>query len=60
MQDHGIDRTKIKELLLTGEINRHVVAKGWVRTNGNKNVIFITLNDGSTIQLQVVIATRYD
>ena len=57
MLDHGIERTKIRELLLTGEINREVVAKGWVRTKReSKNVIFITLNDGSTIQnLQVVV-----
>jgi len=57
MLDHGIRRTKIKELLLTGEVNREVVAKGWVRTKReSKNVIFITLNDGSTIQnLQVVV-----
>ena len=57
MLDHGIKRTKIKELLLTGEVNREVVAKGWVRTKReSKNVTFITLNDGSTIQnLQVVV-----
>jgi len=57
MLDHGIKRTKIKELLLTGEVDREVVAKGWVRTmRESKNVIFITLNDGSTIQnLQVVV-----
>jgi len=57
MLDHGIKRTKIKELLLTGEIDSEVVAKGWVRTKReSKNVIFITLNDGSTIQnLQVVV-----
>ncbi|MDX9905531.1 MAG: asparagine--tRNA ligase [Bacteroidales bacterium] len=57
MLDHGIKRTKIKELLLTGEIDTEVVAKGWVRTKReSKNVIFITLNDGSTIQnLQVVV-----
>lgn len=57
MTDHGIKRTKIKELLLNGIINSEVVAKGWVRTKReSKNVIFITLNDGSTIQnLQVVV-----
>jgi asparaginyl-tRNA synthetase len=57
MLDHGIERSKIKELLLTGEVNKEVVAKGWVRTKReSKNVIFITLNDGSTIQnLQVVV-----
>jgi asparaginyl-tRNA synthetase len=56
MLDHGIKRTKILDLLLSGEIDKEVVAKGWVRTKReSKNVIFITLNDGSTIQnLQVV------
>jgi asparaginyl-tRNA synthetase len=57
MLDHGIKRTKIKELLLNGEINGEIVVKGWVRTKReSKNVIFITLNDGSTLQnLQVVV-----
>ncbi|HSM48681.1 MAG TPA: hypothetical protein VK872_12750, partial [Draconibacterium sp.] len=49
-------RTKIKDILLSGEVNDTVVAKGWVRTKrGSKNVYFIALNDGSTIHnLQVV------
>jgi len=57
MLDHGIKRTKIIDLLLTGEINTEVVAKGWVRTKReSKNVIFINLNDGSTLKnLQVVV-----
>ncbi len=57
MLDHGIKRTKIRELLQTGEVNREVVAKGWVRTiRESKNVAFIALNDGSTLQnLQVVV-----
>ena len=57
MLDHGLKRTKIRELLLNGEVNKEVVVKGWVRTKReSKNVIFITLNDGSTIQnLQVVV-----
>jgi len=51
-----IGRTKVIELLdgkLTGQT---VTAKGWVRTKrGNKNVAFIALNDGSTINnIQVV------
>lgn len=50
-----IKRTKVAELLKT-EPGRQVVAKGWVRTKrGNKNVIFIALNDGSTINnIQIV------
>ncbi len=48
MSDGG--RTKIVELLKNGRVNTEVVVKGWVRTKrGNKNVAFIALNDGSTI-----------
>ncbi len=49
-------RTKIKDLLCT-EQGVEVLAKGWVRTKrGNKNVAFIALNDGSTINnIQVVV-----
>ncbi len=47
---------KIKNLLLTTELNRDVTVKGWVRSaRGNKYVQFISLNDGSTIKnIQVV------
>src|SRR5690606_2587708 len=50
-------RSKIKDILKTGRANETVVAKGWVRTKrGSKNVFFIALNDGSTINnLQVVV-----
>jgi asparaginyl-tRNA synthetase len=50
-------RVKIKELLLNGQVGSDVLAKGWVRTRrGNKNVAFIALNDGSTINnIQVVV-----
>jgi len=42
--------------LLNEEPGREVLAKGWVRTKrGNKNVAFIALNDGSTINnIQIV------
>ncbi len=50
------ERSKVKELLKKkpGEM---VLAKGWVRTKrGNKNVAFIALNDGSTINnIQIVV-----
>ncbi len=51
-----IRRTKVKELLGM-ESGYDVVAKGWVRTKrGNKNVAFIALNDGSTINnIQIVV-----
>ena len=49
-------RTKVKDLLKS-EPGREVLAKGWVRTTrGNKNVAFIALNDGSTINnIQIVV-----
>ncbi|MBO4585914.1 MAG: asparagine--tRNA ligase, partial [Bacteroidales bacterium] len=52
-------RTKIKALLST-EPGIEVLAKGWVRTKrGNKQVKFIALNDGSTINnIQVVANTE--
>ncbi|HOP58442.1 MAG TPA: asparagine--tRNA ligase [Bacteroidales bacterium] len=49
-------RIKIKELLSSTEKGKEVLVKGWVRTKrGSKNIIFIALNDGSTINnIQVV------
>jgi asparaginyl-tRNA synthetase len=49
-------RIKIKELLSSPAIGSDVLVKGWVRTKrGNKNISFIALNDGSTINnIQVV------
>ncbi|MDT3365869.1 MAG: asparagine--tRNA ligase [Bacteroidota bacterium] len=57
-----VKRTKIKDLLCS-EPGKTVRAKGWVRTKrGNKQVKFIALNDGSTINnIQVVAdATLFD
>ncbi len=50
-------RSFIKDLLLSTEVDREVNAKGWVRTRrGNKQVAFVALNDGSTINnIQVVV-----
>jgi asparaginyl-tRNA synthetase len=56
-------RIKVKELLATTPVGKEVVVKGWVRTKrGNKNIVFIALNDGSTINnIQVVVdATSFD
>lgn len=52
-------RTKIAKLLSSQEVDIEVIAKGWVRTKrGNKNVAFIALNDGSTINnIQIVAET---
>ena len=54
-----IKRTKIKALLEM-EPGAQVLAKGWVRTKrGNKQVKFIALNDGSTINnIQIVANTE--
>lgn len=50
-------RSEIKHLLTAGEIGAEVLLKAWVRTKrGSKNVAFIALNDGSTINnIQVVV-----
>ncbi len=50
-------RIKIAEVLKSTEFDIDVLVKGWVRTRrGNKNVSFIALNDGSTINnLQIVV-----
>jgi len=52
----AIRRTKISDLLQNGQFGTTVSVKGWVRTRrGNKQVSFIALNDGSTINnLQIV------
>ena len=51
-------RTKVIKLLQQGP-GGEVLVKGWVRTKrGNKNVTFIALNDGSTINnIQIVCDT---
>jgi asparaginyl-tRNA synthetase len=52
-------RIKVKELLSTPLLGSDVLVKGWVRTKrGNRNIVFIALNDGSTINnIQVVADT---
>jgi asparaginyl-tRNA synthetase len=49
-------RIKVKNLLSNPVLGSDVLVKGWVRTKrGNKNILFIALNDGSTINnIQVV------
>ena len=49
-------RTKVIDLLKM-EAGQEVLAKGWVRTKrGNKEIAFIALNDGSTINnIQIVV-----
>ena len=50
-------RTEIKSLLQSSDYGSEVVVQGWVRTKrGSKNVAFIALNDGSTINnVQIVV-----
>ena len=50
-------RSEINYLLTEGTIDSDVLVKAWVRTKrGSKNVAFIALNDGSTINnIQVVV-----
>jgi asparaginyl-tRNA synthetase len=51
-----MERIKIKKLLSNPPVNQNVLVKGWVRTKrGSRNVVFIAINDGSTINnIQVV------
>jgi asparaginyl-tRNA synthetase len=56
-------RTRIVELLNSSNLGETVCAKGWIRTRrGNKNIAFIALNDGSTINnIQIVVdLSRFD
>jgi asparaginyl-tRNA synthetase len=56
-------RTKVKELLSAPLVGSDVLVKGWVRTKrGNKNIVFVALNDGSTINnIQIVVnAASFD
>lgn len=48
---------KIKDVLTLQPVDKEILVKGWVRTKrGNKNVAFVALNDGSTINnLQIVL-----
>lgn len=50
-------RSKIKDLLQMTPSGQDVTIKGWVRTKrGNKNVAFISVNDGSIIHSVQVVA----
>ena len=52
-----ISHQYIKALLQSTDFNKEVTIKGWVRTKrGNKNVAFIALNDGSTIDNILAVA----
>lgn len=53
----SIDRTKVAELLKCKAFGSTVNVKGWVRTRrGSKQINFIALNDGSTINnIQIVV-----
>ena len=54
---------RIAEILKSGETDRDITVQGWVRTKrGNKNVVFIAMNDGSCVaNIQVVVdPTAFD
>ncbi len=52
-----MSRTKIIDALKTSTYDIDVNVKGWVRTRrGNKHIIFIALNDGSTIKNVQIVA----
>ena len=52
-----IKRTKIIDVLKRTDFDTVVNVRGWVRTKrGSKNVIFIALNDGSTINYVQIVA----
>ena len=58
-----MERIKVKELLANPVVGKEVLVKGWLRTRrGNKNISFIALNDGSTINNIQVVAdmARFD
>ena len=52
-----IKRTKIVDVLKSTDFGATVNVKGWVRTRrGSKQINFIALNDGSTINnVQIVV-----
>ena len=55
-----LTRTKVKELL-KAQPGQEVLAKGWVRTKrGNKQIKFIALNDGSSVNNIQVVADAED
>ena len=56
-----ISRTKIVDLMKREDFGAMVNVKGWVRTRrGSKQVNFIALNDGSTINNVPVSYTHLD
>lgn len=62
MSKQMIKRSKVKDLLKANP-GQEVLAKGWVRTKrGNKQIKFIALNDGSTVNNIQVVAdmTNFD
>jgi len=50
-------KLSVKDLLEAGKAGEEVTIKGWVRTKrGNKQINFVALNDGSTINnIQIVV-----
>ncbi len=56
-----MQRTEIKEALKSQNLNEPINVRGWVRSRrGNKQISFISLNDGSTINnIQIVVDMQH-
>ncbi|MBC6400835.1 MAG: asparagine--tRNA ligase [Ekhidna sp.] len=55
-----VKRTKIRQILAQGKAGEDLCVKGWVRNRrGSKNVTFVALNDGSTINNLQLVFDRY-
>lgn len=54
-------RLKIKDVLFSSKKGDNICVKGWVKTKRcSKNIIFISLNDGSTVNnLQIIIVNSF-
>ena len=54
-------QVKIRDLLKSKDSGKEYLVRGWVRTKrGNKNIIFIALNDGSVIHnIQIVVEVAH-
>ena len=57
LNEMSTKKLSVKELLQSGDCGKEVEISGWVRTKrGNKQVNFIALNDGSTVNnIQIVL-----
>ena len=53
----ALNQNRIADWLLTTPENQEITVSGWVRTKrGNKDIAFIALSDGSTINNMQIVA----